>query len=232
MFETDLDLDLLRTRIVARWEELSGEPMVVGSLEWAYREVLVLIASWAKIDVEKAISVAYDSYAKEIYLLPFGAANKAAVIAIARAYTDVADVNVADPVVPMVVPVYLLAKTGTPTAEQIENLRLYLNSPAVKNICDTYVVAAATRLLWNFNATISVSADPITLKTLATAAITAYAASKVRLGAIVLPSDLIALLRKIKGIEDATIASPIANILTAANQFPELGTLNITTTIV
>lgn len=231
MFQSDLDIAALRVRIAEKWQQLSGEPFVTGSLEWAYREVLVLIASWAKIDTETAITTAYANYKKEIYLLTYGAGNRDAIIALARAYSDVADVNVAEPSSPMNIPVFLLAKTGTPTAGQIAGLEAYLNSSKVKNVCDTYVVAAASQLLWNFDANITVSGDPIALKTKAVAAVTAYAADKLRLAATIRPTDLTALIRGIVGIVDVTIATPIANVITTASQFPKLGTLNITTTI-
>lgn len=231
MFQSDLDIAALRVRIAEKWQQLSGEPLITGSLEWAYREVLVLIASWAKIDTETAIVAAYANYQKEIYLLPYGAANRDAIIALARAYTDVADVNIAQPSSPMNIPVFLLAKTGTPTVGQIAGLEAYLNSSKVKNVCDTYVVAAASQLLWNFNANITVSGDPIALKTKAMAAVTAYAADKLKLGATIRPTDLTATIRGITGIIDVAISAPIANVITTASQFPKLGTLNITTTI-
>lgn len=231
MFQSDLDIAALRVRIAEKWQELSGEPLTTGSLEWAYREVLVLIASWAKIDTETAIVAAYANYQKEIYLLPYGAGNKDAIIALARAYVDVADVNVAQPSSPMNIPVYLLAKTGTPTVGQIAGLEAYLNSSKIKNVCDTYFVFAASQLVWNFDANITVSGDPIALKTQATVAVTNYAASKLKLGETIRPTDLTALIRGIVGIIDVALAAPIANVITTANQFPKLGTLNITTTI-
>lgn len=231
MFQSDLDIAALRVRIAEKWQLLSGEPLTAGSLEWAYREVLILIASWAKIDTETAIVAAYANYQKEIYLLPYGAANRDAIIALARAYTDVADVNIAQPSSPMNIPVFLLAKTGTPTVGQIAGLEAYLNSSKVKNVCDTYVVAAASQLLWNFDANITVSGNPIALRAQAIAAITKYAADKLRLGAIVRPTDLTATIRGIAGIIDVSTSSPIANISTSANQFPKLGTVNIVTTI-
>lgn len=231
-FQTDLDVSALRVRIAEKWLELSGEPLVGGSLEMIYREVLVMIATWAKIDTEKAISMAYETYKTEIYLLPYGAANRDAIIALARAYTDVADVNVAQPSSPMNIPVFLLAKTGTPTVEQIAGLEDYLNSSKVNNVCDTFVVAAASQLTWNFSANITVSGDPTALKTQATVAVTTYAAEKLKLAAIIRPTDLTTIIRGIVGIEDVALASPIANISTTANQFPKLGTLEITTTII
>lgn len=230
MYSTDLDLEALRSRIAVRWQELSGEPLVTGSLEWAYREVLILIASWAKIDTEKAISVAYDRYAAEIYKLPFGAANRDAIIALSKAYTDVADVNVSTTTGTQV-SVFLLAKTGTPSAGQIAGLQDYLNSSKVKNICDTYTVSAATELLWNFTGNIAVSGDRTALRATAITAISNYAASKLRLGAIVRITDLTTLLRGIRGIEDVSLSSPVANIQAQPRQFPKLGTLTITTTI-
>lgn len=231
LFQTDLDMEALLTRIETRWQELSGQPLTPGSLEWAYARVLALIASWSKIDVEKAIALAYEMYVKEINALPFGAGNKAAIIALAKAFTDVEDVNVADSTTPMVIQVFMLAKTGTPTSTQINNLQDYLNSAKVKNLCDTYTVAAASELLWNFNAGITVSGDPIALRTRAIAAINAYANEKQKLGAIIRTTDFTKILRAIAGIEDVSIVSPVANITTAANQFPKLGTLTVTTTI-
>lgn len=231
LFQTDLDMDALLTRIETRWQELSGQSLTPGSLEWGYARVLALIASWSKIDVEKAIAFAYEMYVKEINALPFGAGNKAAIIALAKAFTDVADVNVADSTTPMVIQVFMLAKTGTPTSTQINNLQNYLNSPRVKNLCDTYTVAAASEMLWNFNANITVSGDPIALRTRAIAAINAYANEKQKLGAIIRTTDFTKILRAIAGIEDVSIVSPVSNITTAANQFPKLGTLTITTTI-
>jgi phage-related baseplate assembly protein len=232
LFQTDLDIDALLTRIETRWQELSGQPLTPGSLEWGYARVLVLVASWSKIDVEKAIDLAYKMYVQEINLLPFGAGNKEAIIALAKAFTDVADINVADSTTPMVIQVFLLAKTGTPTSTQINNLQNYLNSPKVKNLCDTYTVAAASQLLWNFNANIAVSGDPIALRTRAIAAINAYALEKQKLGATIRTTDFTKALRAIAGIEDVSIVSPVANISTAANQFPKLGTLTISTTII
>lgn len=231
MFQSDLDIAALRVRIAEKWQELSGEPLAVGSLEWAYREVLVLIASWAKIDTETAIVAAYANYQKEIYLLPYGAGNKDAIIALARAYTDVADINVAQPTSPMNIPVFLLAKTGSPTVGQIAGLEAYLNSSTIKNICDTYTVAAASQLNWDFDANITVSGDPIALKEQTIIAVTNYAAEKLKLAATIRPTDLTALIRGIAGIVDVGISSPIANIITAANQFPKLGTVNVSTTI-
>lgn len=232
MSQSDLDLATLRDRIAARWLELSGQPLTIGSLEWAYREVLVLIASWAKIDTETAITAAYDKYKTEIYLLPYGAGNKDAIIALSRAYTDVADVNVADTNTPMSIQVYLLAKTGTPSAGQLAGLEAYLNSSTVKNICDTYVVSAASQVTWNFDATITVSGDPIALQSLATASVSNYAASKLKLGATIRPSDLTAAIRSITGIDDVAISAPISNLITTANQFPKIGTVTIATTII
>lgn len=231
-FQTDLDIEALLLRIATRWQELSGGPLIPGSLEWGYARVLVLIASWGKIDVERAIDAAYKAYIEEINALPFGAGNKAAIIALAQAFTDVADVNVADTTTPMLISVFMLAKTGTPTSVQITNLQNYLNSPRVKNLCDTYVVSAASQLLWNFDANISVSGDPISLRTKAVVAVTNYAAEKLKLGAVIRTTDFTKLIRAIGGIEDVSIVSPIANIVTAANQFPKIGTLNITTTII
>jgi phage-related baseplate assembly protein len=232
MFQSDLDLNALRLRIAQKWQELSGEPLIPGSLEMVYREVLVLIASWSKIDTERAIALAFDKYLKEIYLLPYGAGNRDAAIALAKAFTDVADVNIPPTTNPMAIQVFLLAKVGTPTAGQIAALQTYLNSPKVKNTCDTYVVAAASELLWNFNAIISVMGDPIALKTLATSAISNYAAQQLKLGATIRPSDLTTILRNISGIVDVNLSSPIANIVTNASQFPKLGTLTINTAIV
>lgn len=232
MFQSDLDIAALRIRIADKWLELSGEPLIAGSLEWVYREVLVLIASWAKIDTENAINLAFDKYKQEIYLLPYGAGNKDAIIALAREYTDVADVNVAEPVSPMNIPVYLLAKTGSPSVEQMAGLQNYLNSSKVANVCDTYIVAAATQILWNFDGIITVSGDPIALRTLAIAAVTKYAADKLKLGAIVRTTDLTAAIRGITGIVDVAISNPIANLTTTANQFPKLGILTIATTII
>jgi len=231
MFESDLDLAALRDRIATKWLELSGQTFTIGSLEWAYREVLVLIASWAKIDTETAIIAAYETYKTEIYLLPYGAGNKEAIIALSRAYTDVADVNITDTSTPMSIEVFLLAKTGTPTAGQIAGLEAYLNSPTVRNICDTYAVFAATQVTWNFDATISVSGDPIALQSLAITAVTNYAGNKLKLGETIRPSDLIAAIRSIAGIDDVTISEPISNLITTANQFPKIGTVTIATTI-
>lgn len=231
MFQSDLDLEALRVRIADRWQELSGEPLTPGSLEDAYSRVLVLIASWAKIDTETAISAAYIKYAEEVYLLPYGAGNKDAIVALAKAYTDVADVNIANTTTPMLISVFLLAKTGTPSAGQIAGLEAYLNSSRVKNVCDTYVVDAASQLLWNFNANITVTGDPIALQTLTNTTVVNYADSKLKLGEIIRPTDLTTLIRGISGIVDVAISSPIANILTLPNQFPKLGTLTINTTI-
>jgi len=230
-FQTDLDIAALLAQIETRWQELSGQPLTPGSLEWSYARVLVLIASWGKIDVEKAIATAYKSYIEEINTLPFGAGNKQAIIALAKSVVDVADVNIADTTTPMSISVYLLAKTGTPTSTQISNLQNFLNSSKVKNICDTYTVSAASQLLWNFNANIAVSGDPIALRTRAISAINAYALEKQKLGATIRTTDFTKTLRAIAGIEDVSIVSPVANISTAANQFPKLGTLTITTTI-
>lgn len=232
MYLSDLDLEALRLRIAQVWLELSGEPLTPGSLEDVYSRVLVLIASWSKIDTETAIKDAYSRYAEEIYKLPYGAGNKAAIIALAKAYTDVADVNIGAITTPLTIPVYLLAKTGTPTVGQIAGLANYLNSAKVQNACDTYVVSAASQLLWNFNADLSVSGDPIALKTLATAAVTNYAATKLKLGATIRPVELSTALKNITGIVDVALITPIANILTTPNQFPKLGTVTITTTIV
>lgn len=230
MYSTDLDLEGLRSRIAIRWQELSGQPLTVGSLEWAYREVLALIASWAKIDTEKAIEVAYSKYVEEIYKLPYGAANKDAIVTLAKGYTDVLDVNVDNPSGNRI-DVFLLAKTGTPTAQQMEGLANYLNSSKVKNMCDTYFVSAATELVWNFTGTVGVSGDPIALKALAETAIREYGASKLRLGAIVRSTDLIALLRAIEGIEDVTLSNPIANITAQPRQFLRLNTVTVNTAI-
>jgi len=232
MFESDLDLAALRDRIATRWLELSGQNLAIGSLEWAYREVLVLIASWAKIDTETAIVAAYEKYKTEIYLLPYGAGNKEAIIALSRAYTDVADVNIADTSTPMSIQVFLLAKTGTPSAGQIAGLEAYLNSPTVKNICDTYTVSAATQVTWNFDATITVSGDPIALRSLAITAVSNYASNKLKLGATIRPSDLTAAIRSIAGIDDVAISAPISNLITTANQFPKIGSVTIATTII
>jgi phage-related baseplate assembly protein len=232
MSQSDLDLAALRNRIATRWLELSGQPLTIGSLEWAYREVLVLIASWAKIDTENAINVAYDKYKTEVYKLPYGAGNKEAIIALSRAYTDVADVNVANTNTPMSIQVFLLAKTGTPSAGQIAGLEAYLNSPIVKNICDTYTVFAATQVTWNFNATITVSGNPIALQALATTAVSDYAVSKLKLGATIRPSDLTSAIRSIAGIDDVAISAPISNLITTANQFPKIGSVTIVTTII
>lgn len=231
-FQTDLDIEALQARIDARWQELSGLPLTPGSLEWGYARVLTLIASWSKIDVEKAIALAYQNYVQEINALPFGAGNKEAILALAKGFADVADVNIADSTTPMLINVFMLAKTGTPTSTQISNLQNYLNSPKIKNLCDTYTVAAASQLLWNFNANIVVSGDPIALRTRAISAINAYALDKQKLGATIRTTDFTKALRAIAGIEDVSIVSPIANISTAANQFPKLGTLTITTTII
>jgi len=232
MSQSDLDLAALRNRIATKWLELSGQPLTIGSLEWAYREVLVLIASWAKIDTETAIVAAYEKYKTEIYLLPYGAGNKEAIIALSRAYTDVADVNVANTNTPMSIQVFLLAKTGTPSAGQIAGLQAYLNSSTVKNICDTYTVFAASQVTWNFNATITVSGDPIALRSLAITAVSNYAGNKLKLGATIRPSDLTSAIRSIAGIDDVTISEPISNLITTANQFPKIGTVMIATTII
>lgn len=233
MYQSDLDLQSLFNRISDRWLQLTGETLLNGSLEWAYLQVLVMVASWAKIDTEKAIIEALARYKLEIAALPFGAGNKDAIVALAKAFTDVADVNVMEATTPMNIPVYLLAKTGTPTAIQINSLQNYLNSSRVKNTCDTFVVAAATQLTWNLTANIVVTGDPLVLKNKATDAVLSYAASKLKLGASasIILTDITTAIRSIPGITDVSVSNPVTNILISANQFPKIGTVTITTSI-
>ena len=233
MYQSDLDLQALLNRISDRWQQLTGEPLAIGSLEWAYLQVLVMVASWSKIDTEKAIIEALARYRLEITALPFGAGNKDAIVALAKAFTDVADVNVMEATTPMNIPVYLLAKTGTPTAIQINSLQNYLNSSRVKNTCDTFVVAAATQLTWNLAANIVVTGDPLVLKNKATDVVMSYAASKLKLGtsASIILSDITTAIRSIAGITDVSVSNPVTNVLISANQFPKIGTVTITTSI-
>lgn len=232
MLQSDLDLDALFARIAQRWLELTGETMPSGSLEWAYSQVIVLVASWSKIDTENAITEVLTKYRTEIFALPYGAGNKDAIIALSRAFTDVKDVNVGEITTPLTVPVFLLAKTGTPTTGQINALQNYLNSSRVKNTCDTFVVAAASQLNWDFTANISVTGDPIALKASAIQFVTNYGAEKLMLGATIRVTDLTTGIRKIKGIVDISVSNPVVNIATAASQFPKLGTVTINTVIV
>lgn len=232
MLQSDLDLDALFARIAQRWLELTGEVMPPASLEWAYLQVLVIVISWSKIDTENAITEFLTKYKTEIFALPYGAGNKDAIIALSRAYTDVKDVNVGEIVTPLTVPVFLLAKTGTPTTGQINSLQNYLNSARVKNTCDTFVVAAASQLNWNFVADISVTGDPVALKAAAVQFVTNYGAEKLMLGAAIRVTDLTTGIRKIKGIVDVAVSNPVVNVATLANQFPKLGTVTINTVIV
>jgi uncharacterized phage protein gp47/JayE len=232
LLQSDLDLEALFNRIAQRWLELTGEAMPPASLEWAYLQVLVMVVSWSKIDTEKAISEVLTKYKAEIFALPYGAGNKDAIIALSKAYTDVKDVNVGDITTPLTVPVFLLAKTGTPTSTQISSLQSYLNSSRVKNTCDTFVVSAASQLNWTFQANISVSGDPLALKTATEQFVTNYGAEKLMLGAVIRVTDLTTGIRKIRGIVDVSVSNPIVNISTGASQFPKLGTVTVTTTIV
>lgn len=220
---TDLDIAALRDRIATRWLQLSGEAMLPGMLEWAYREVLVLIASWVKIDLELAISDTFSRYSTEVQALPYAGNSKDSIIALAKAYSDVRDVNISV-TTPNVVNVFLLAETGTPTSGQMQGLQDYLNSDRVRNVCDTYTVASATEVIWNSQLSIVVSGNLTTISNAVASAISAYATSKQYLGTTIRLSEIVSQARSVSGVVDVTIVSPAANVSTTAAQFPKLGT--------
>lgn len=226
---TDLDLEQLRVRIAAKWLELTGEAMLPGMLEWAYREVLVLVVSWFKIDLEKAIAETFERYLAEVQKLPYGGNSRAAIIALAKNYTDVADVNVNVPSANLI-NVFLLAKTGTPTTGQIAGLQTYLNSDRVRNICDTFQVFAASEVIWDSQINITVSGDLTAIRTSAQTAIANYALSKQKLGATIQTDDIIATIKAVSGVVKVVVVSPAVDVLTTAGQFPKLGTNTVNST--
>lgn len=229
MLETDLDLEVLLARISQRWLELTGEAMPPGSLEWAYRNVLALIASWVKIDVELQNKEALANYAIELQKLPFQGARKAAIIALAKSYVDVADVNVNNPSGNRI-DVFLLAKTGTPTAGQISGLQTYLNSERVKTMCDTYFVAAASEIVWNFSARITPAGDRAGAIAAATAAITNYGLERQKsLGLSVKPAEIITLLMNLPEVTNIALNSPNIDINATPGQFLKLNNITIAT---
>lgn len=146
---------------------------------------------------------------------------------------QVKDVAVFSPA-PGSVQVVILSKSGdgTPDASLVAAVADALNNEEVRPLCDQVAVSAATVSSYSVSATLRVSAgpDPAVIQAEAVRLLEDYTRDVHRIGRAVRLSGIYAALHR-PGVTQVTLASPVADIITAQTEAAFCTSVNITVVV-
>lgn len=201
------ELQGLEAQAIIVWEFLTGKPSLASQLERLYLKVIVYLVSWF-INARAAVAAS----AKPGIMAGSIQAYRDRVLGISP---DIADAGFTNPVGNSII-IHLLAKTGNPTTALLNLVLTTMQADENRQLCDTITVQAATSQAYAINAalTLSISANEANIIAQATTALNSYIQEKQNtLGADIIRTDVINILRDIKEIRDVNLTLPATNII-------------------
>lgn len=199
-------LEQLESQSIQIWEFLTSTISTPTQLERLYLKVLVYIAAY-----EVNASIAAAATAKPGVIGGSAEAYRSRVLQISA---DIADAGITNPSGNNII-IHLLAKTGQPSTTLLNLVQSTMQSDANRMVCDVVAVQPATAQNYALNASITLSqtANEEKVKSDAIAALKTYTDGKqMQLGADIIRSDVIDILRNFPEIVDAVVSLPATNI--------------------
>jgi phage-related baseplate assembly protein len=200
------DLQNLENETIAIWEYLTGKPSLPSQLERLYLKPLTYLVGFF-LNARKAIAAT----AKPSVIGGSAQAYRDRVLLISA---DIVDAGITNPSGNNLT-IHLLAKTGQPSTTLLALVQSTMQSDSNRMVCDAVTVQPATAQNYSINValTLSLNANEQTTIALATTALKAYTDGKQNtLGADIVRTDLIDLLRNFPEIRDAIVTLPTTNI--------------------
>lgn len=255
---TVTDPTQIEQQAIADWQAKTGVQLYPAMPEAMFFKTLAYILSLNRLDIQKgfentlpqfATGTYLDAIAKlfnitrkvdetddalrqRIYLAPsqYGSAGSVEAYRFWALSVDpaIADVAVLNPA-PLQVRVYILTKTGLPSAPLVAAVQAKLTADDIKPICDIVTVSAPTEQQYSLNATVQIyaSADQATVNAaLQQAALDVTAKLRGRLGMDIVRSQFIAAL-SVPGVYSVSLTQPAADIALDGSQWANATTINV-----
>ena len=200
-------LQNLESETIAIWEYLTGKPSLPSQLERLYLKPLTYLVGFF-LNARKAIAAT----AKPGIIGGSTEAYRDRVLLISA---DVVDAGITNPSGNNLT-IHLLAKTGQPSTTLLALVQSTMQADSNRMICDTITVQPATAQNYSINValTLSLAANEQTTIASATTALKAYTDDKQNtLGADIIRTDIIDLLRNFPEIKDVLVTLPTTNII-------------------
>ena len=200
-------LQQLEAQAIAIWEFLIGAPSRPGQLERLYLKVLAYLIAFF-LNQQKAIAAT----ATPGIIGGSLTAYRNQVLAIS---TDISDAGITNATGNSLT-IHLLAKTGQPSTTLLGLVQNTMQNDRNRMIADVVTVQPATALDYRISISFILSQEAVEATVLASANtdLEAYKVAKQSiLGADIIRTDLIDLLRNIPEIRDVNVAEPATNLL-------------------
>lgn len=201
------DLQKLENEAIAIWEFLTGKPSLPSQLERLYLKPLVYLVGFF-LNTCKAIAATIKPGV-------IGGSAQAYRSRVLQISTDIADAGITSLNGNSII-IHLLAKTGQPSTTLLNLVQSTMQSDSNRMVCDVVTVQPASALNYALNAsiTLSQSANEEIVRSSATTALKAYTDGKqMQLGADIVRSDVIDILRNFPEIRDVIVSLPATNIV-------------------
>lgn len=214
-------LQQLEAQAIAIWEFLVGAPSRPGQLERLYLKVLAYLVGFF-LNEQKAIA----STATPGIIGGSLTAYRNRILAIS---TDISDTGITNPNGNNLI-IHLLAKSGQPSTALLGLVQSTMQADRNRMIADVVTVQPATALDYRISISIILSQEAVEATTLASAntALEAYKLGRQSiLGADIVRTDLIDLLRNIPEIRDVNVAEPATNLLVPPQSYANCTSVSV-----
>jgi len=201
------ELQKIENEAIAIWEYLTDKPSLPSQLERLYLKPLTYLVGFF-LNARKAIA----NTAKPGIVGGSAQAYRDRVLLISA---DIVDAGITNPSGNNLT-IHLLAKAGQPSTELLALVQSTMQADSNRMVCDVVTVQPATAQNYQINAslTLSITANEQTTIASATAALKTYTDGKQNtLGADIVRSDIIDLLRNFPEIRDVLVTLPTTNII-------------------
>lgn len=200
------DLQELEILAVKVWDLLTGKTSLPSQLERLYLKPLVYLISFF-VNARAALAASakpgvmagsIDAYKERVLLIS----------------PDIADAGITNPTGNNIT-IHVLGKNGPPSSALLNLILTTMQADANRMMCDTIAVQVAVPQNYTITAglTLSLTADEAATIAAANAVLTEYINDrKNKLGADIIRTDLIDLLRNNKDIRDVNLTSPNTNV--------------------
>jgi phage-related baseplate assembly protein len=214
-------LQQLEAQAIAIWEFLIGAPSRPGQLERLYLKVLAYLVGFF-LNEQKAIAAT----ATPGIIGGSLTAYRNRILAISA---DISDAGITNPIGNNLT-IHLLAKSGQPSTALLGLAQSTMQGDRNRMIADTITVQPATALDYRISISIILSQEAVEATTLASAntALETYKLAKQTvLGADIIRTDLIDLLRNIPEIRDVNVAEPATNLLVPPQSYANCTSVSV-----
>ena len=216
------DLEQLEREAIAIWEYLTNAPSYPTQLERLYLKPIIYAIGFTFTKIQVINATATPGI--------IGGSQKAYRQRIMAISGEIADAAITSPS-PNNLTIHLLAKTGIPSVDLINQVQAIMNNDENRMVCDAITTQAATRIDYTINASLTLSTTANEANTIASAttALNDYAAARrSKLGVDIYRSDIIDILKNFSEIIDVNVIQPAINIQIPPQSFGNATAVTLT----